>query len=328
MLKVLYLPINTVEQAQVGMYDAWKALGVELHIFDFYLKWTRNKNVTAICNEFVEIVRNLQPDLVQMQLQMTNIIDSATLHRARAACNKPTIFINWSGDVRNHAAPEIISVSGAVDYTFISSTGQIPLYEKAGCKNVRYWQIGYDPKYFFPKKQTSFEYHVSFAGNAYPHGTFADAGLRLNILRSLKKRYGNKFGLFGHGYHANEFGKTQYASGLDLNNAYNKSACVLSISNYNDISHYFSDRLLACMASGRPTVCYRFPKYETYFTNKSDILMANSLEDIHNLIDYCVTHPEEANLIGRNGNARMQAEHTHRSRVAELVQMLGLMDKL
>ena len=184
---------------------------------------------------------------------MTNIISADAIKRARSKVKKNCLFTNWSGDVRNVAAPEIVSVDKAVDYTLISSTGQLDLYKNAGCKNLKYWQIGYDPKVMYPKFNTQFKYDLVFAGNAYPFDTFADARKRHDILLALKTHFKDRFGIFGSGY-APRFGHTRGLSPNEVCEVYNNSVCVLSISNYNDVAHYFSDRLLGCLASGRPTV--------------------------------------------------------------------------
>lgn len=324
MIKVLYLPLNTPTGIQHGTYDAWEQSGVDFKIYDYFMNHHNGVSLEKNRIGFVEAVSSFQPDLVHMQLQMTGIIDSDTILMARSFCKKSTIFTNWSGDVRNHAAQEIVSVSKAVDYTLLSNTGQIPLYTNAGCPNVRYWQIGYDPKLYYPKNNQKFKYDLIFAGNTYAAGAFADSGLRNNMLAQLKRRLGDRFAVFGTGYHRSLYGPTRIANGPEINDLYNQSRCILSISNYNDISHYFSDRLLICLASGRPTISYRFPKFDSYFSHNSDILIANSVEDILAQVEYCKNNPEKANHIGLNGYRKVFAEHTFKSRIIELLTMLGL----
>ena len=106
--------------------------------------------------------------------------------------------------------------------------------------------------------------------------------------------------------------------------AYHNSFCLLSVSHYNDLNHYFSDRLLMCMASGRPTVSLKFPKWQSYFTNMGDIVIANSVEDIPNKVRWLLSNPERAAMIGRAGAEKIRAEHTYLSRVNELLEMVGL----
>ena len=114
----------------------------------------------------------------------------------------------------------------------------------------------------------------------------------------------------------------------DTNEIYNNSACVVSISNFNDVSHYFSDRMLMCLASGRPTIAYRFPGSQSYFTDRGDLLIANNDEHVFNLVEECLTKPEWASQIGQNGYLKVLSEHTFESRVLELISIVGLTGKL
>ncbi len=326
MLKVLYLPLNTPDSTQSGMIDAWKSVNVELHIFDYYIRYLSCKNATLVRQEFLNQVINLKPDLVHMQLQFTGVLDFDVLNQAKKICPN-TIFINWSGDLRKHAPTEFVGLSKAIDYSLVSNIGQIELYKQAGCHNCLYWQIGYDPKICFPQQISDKKYDVSFAGNMYSFDTFPDCKLRLNAVQAIKNKFNNRAGIFGNGY-PSTMGKISSLQGLQTNMAYCESKTVLSISNFNDVSHYFSDRLLACLASGRPTICYRFPGIESYFADRSDLFIANSIEHILELINFCVKNPDIANEVGLNGYKKVRAEHTYYSRVIELLQMLNLINKI
>ena len=144
------------------------------------------------------------------------------------------------------------------------------------------------------------------------------------MLLKIKQHFGADFGLFGSGYPA-QFGQIHATSGhAESNEIYNQSQCVVSISNYNDLENYFSDRLLMSLGSGKPVISYRFPGCYSYFTHGSDILIANNVQEIIQCIDYCVANPEKAREIGVNGQRKVLSEHTYRSRVIELLAMLNL----
>jgi spore maturation protein CgeB len=236
---------------------------------------------------------------------------------------KKCIFTNWSGDIRNEASKELIKIAPAVDHTFISSTGQIELYKSAGVKNVGYWQIGYDPDIFYPEKNYPIQYEMAFAANAYAPGTFPDASLRSSIASELKNKLGKKFALYGSGY-SFQLGKISPLPFNKINALYNSSRTILSVNNFNDVEHYFSDRLLICLASGRPVISYRFPQSETYFTHGTDYLVANSKEEILDLLDFCQKNPEISKKIGLQGAQKVKLQHTYQSRIAELLYLIGL----
>jgi spore maturation protein CgeB len=203
----------------------------------------------------------------------------------------------------------------------MSNVGQIDLYRKSGCSNPTYWQIGYDPKLYYPKNKKQFKYDVSFIGNNY-NRMFPDSKMRTAIAESVKRKFGARAGVFGGTY--NKKLKIGSCKMTDSNDIYNDSVCVLSISNFNDVGHYFSDRMLMCLASGRPTISWRFPGSESYFAERGDFLVARSEQDVFNLIQECKDNPEWANNIGRNGHLKVLAEHTFDSRVLELFAITGL----
>lgn len=315
MLKVLYLPLGE----QPGMYDAWNNVGVQLQIFDFWSQWNISHNKEQIKEQFLQKVKEFQPNLIHMQLQFTGLIDAITLKTAKDIC-PGVIITNWSGDIRKDAIFDFVTLTHVVDYLLISSTGQLDMYKRAGCQNVRYWQIGFDPKVNFPMSKQTFDYDASFVGNAYPaQSQFADSEMRTNVVCNLKGTLGNRFGLFGSGYP-----NSQQVSPRDTNGIYNNSICPVSISNFNNVSHYFSDRLLACIGSGRPTISWYFPGIESYFVDKSEIFVARSLHEILEIINYCKANPEAANQVGMNGYNRLLKEHTFTSRVIELLTMTNL----
>lgn len=314
MLRVLYLPIG----AQTGTVDAWKKVGVELDVYDFHGMWDRTHSKATVSQEFLNKVRVFQPHLIHMQLQFTGLIDAHIIQEARKIA-PGVVITNWSGDVRAGAIPNFTNVASAVDYALISSTGQLDTYRNSGCPNVKYWQIGYDPKTSYPMHKTEFTYDVSFLANNYGP-TFPDGPLRYNIANTLRTTYGARFGLFGSGYHP----PAPIIDPSDANKVYNSSICALSISNFNDISHYFSDRLLYCMASGRPTITWHFPGVESYFIEGQEIFVARSTNDIVDIVNYCKAHPEIANQVGINGYQRAVREHTFTSRIIELLHMTNL----
>ena len=323
MLKVLYLPLNDADNVQQGMYDAWNKLGVNLQIFDFYRQWLHTKNATQIQLDFIQKVQDFQPHLIHMQLQFTGLIHIETLAKVRHVC--PNVVItNWSGDIRPEAIHDFVKLTNAIDYSLISSTGQLDMYKRAGCHNIKYWQVGYNPQGSYPMWKNDFLYDASFAGNSYPSTSFPDAQMRTETVLKLRSYFGTRFGLFGSGYP----GGVQQCSPKELNQIYNNSICPVSISNFNNVSHYFSDRLLSCIASGRPVISWHFPGIESYFLEGSEILVARSVQDIIDLVNFCKANPEKANAIGMNGYHRVLREHTFASKILELLSMTNLIHLL
>lgn len=315
-MKVLYLQLGD----QPGTRQAFLDLGMQMLAFDFTTS-ASSIGVEKTNQEFLGHVRNFKPDWIHAQLQMTDVISDASIIEARNIC-PGVVITDWSGDIRSNLPLQLIQKSRVVDRVLVSNVGQLELYKKAGCNNVTYWQIGYDPQVMYPKFESNFLYDVVFTANHY--NQFPDSTLRKNIALMLCEKYGARAGVFGSGH-----GRNIRSIGLnEVNDVNNKSICVLSVSNFNDVSHYFSDRLLHSLASGRPTIIYRFPGVESYFADRGDCFIAYSPEDIINIIDFCKANIDRANSVGRNGYLKVLAEHTFKSRIVELVHLLGITNKL
>lgn len=318
-MKVLYLPLGD----QQSVVKAFQNTGVELRVFDFlgifqnYLNqgMSNGSSDQRMSNQFVDVVREFKPDLIHMQLQMTGLMTSEALIEAKNIV--PNVVItNWTGDIRQHTSESFIKTSKYVDFSLMSNTGQIELYKNAGCKNPTYWQIGFDDKNHFPKFINSFKYDVSFIANNY--NDFPDSNLRSSAANKIKNEFGDRAGIFGSGFPG---GPVSFGC---INDIYNDSLCVLSISNFNDVSHYFSDRLPVCLATGRPVICYRFPGLDSYLQDGRDVVVVNSIDEIIDNVKYFKENVDKANIIGKNGYMKAISEHSFTSRILELYSIAGV----
>lgn len=304
---------------QISMYDAWEANGVEFKVFDFIKEFDRIKNSNYFNQYFVQQALEYKPDFIFMQLNYINIpitINSLQLIKQ----SLPNVKIaNWTGDIRYHS-DDLTEYSKVIDLPLISSTGQLDFYRSRGCKNVKYWQVGFDPKFNYPIWKTNFTYDVCFTGNNYSNSIYSEAPLRVNTVNLLHKEFNNKFCLYGAGFNHINNGRT--CDDRQANNYYNDSLCVLSISNDNSIADYFSNRLLICTASGRPTISWYFPNIENHFIPNQEILVAHSAEEVVEKVKWCQANPEEANEIGRKGYQRTFSNYTYSNRIKELLEMV------
>jgi spore maturation protein CgeB len=310
---------------QRGVYDAFREAGCQLEVFDYFTIFeSARKKSAKVRQQFVSMATNFKPDLIHMQLQHTKVIDSRTIARVKSALPK-TIITNWTGDVRNNVPGTFARVGQVADFNLISSTGQLKMFQEGVGKNVRFWQIGYDPKLYYPdpEKRTSFEWDCVFIGNNNTKEGYPGRHARELTCKKLRAAFGDRFALFGNGWPKN-FKSKGTIDQKKAATAYHRSMCSISVSHYNDLDHYFSDRLLMCLASGRPTVSFRFPKWESYFTNNCDLVIADSVDDIVNKVRYLKQNPDLANYIGKSGSEKVLAEHTYASRVLELLDMVGL----
>jgi len=307
------------------VYDAFREVGANLFIFDyFYVFEQQGRSKPRVRKELIECAKNIKPDLIHIQVQHTDVIDYGTMRQIKKALPK-TIISNWTGDVRNYVPAAFRNMANVADYNFISSTGQLNMFKKSIGKEVYYWQIGYDPKLYHPEptRRKNYTYYVSFIGNNNTKEGYPGRHDRERACRLLRKEFGNKFGLFGNGWPRN-FRSSGSLDQRKVSKIYHDSVCVLSVSHYNNLTHYFSDRLLMCMACGRPTVSLKFPKWGSYFTHNCDLIIANTVNDIAPAVKKLVNNPDFADYVGDSGAAQVFAEHTYLSRIKELFEIVGL----
>jgi spore maturation protein CgeB len=324
-LKVLYLPLNFGEVVQKGVYDAFRACDCKLEVFDFMNMYVNNKNARVVRKRLIDKANSFKPDLVHMQIQHTNVIDASTIRKIKES-NPKAIISNWTGDVRAFVPATYKRVAMASDFNFISSTGQLPLFEGHLKKPVHYLQIGYNPELYFPSANKNFalKYDASFIGNHAPREKYPGAATRIAACRLLRKEFGTRFALFGNGWAKDLKSRGSIDQNKVAKDVYHHSVCNISVSHFNDIDHYFSDRLLMCMASGRPTISLKFPKWESYFTDMCDLIMVDNVDQIPEKVRMLKNNPDLANYIGKSGAAKVFAEHTYESRMRELLRIVGL----
>jgi len=328
-MKVLLAMLAYGDKHYPGLYDAIRNLGCQLELYDYFYYYDQHKNIKSIRQNFINKAQQFQPDLIMLQIQHTVILDGETVRKVKQVC-PAAVIVNYTIDVRSNIQPQYLSVGKFSDYNCICSTGQIEMYKNTNLPNVTYWQVGYDPNLYYPENEPkqNYKYNVSAAMNVNSVTNYPGHHERFQTAYALRKAFGDRFGLFGTGWPADIKAHGQCDQNSVVKDVYHNSYCVLSISHFNDIEHYFSDRLLMCLSSGRPTISWKFPKYHSYFTDRCDLLCANSTESVIDKVKYLLDNPDVANYIGKNGSAKVQAEHTYLSRMNELIDIVGLRHKL
>lgn len=333
MIKVLYLPLAFGTIRGIEVANAFTQVGCQVEIFDYMLKFEElAKDRTKVRQQLVQKIRSFQPNLVLLQLQHQGIIDGETLFQIKRAFPK-IILVNYTIDIRTRVEKSYLDAARIADFNLICSTGQTKMYEKALGKKVHYWQIGYSPSLYYPAiDEKEPEFTCCFIAHYNPTEDYPGRQERINTVGALRLAFGGHLALFGDLWpekitYKNQQIETKSLGGIDINvcgQAYSKSLCVISVSHFNSVSHYFSDRLLLCLASGKPTIVWKFPGIESFLTDKGDCLYAESPEEIVEKVQWCLDNPEYASLIGNNGSNAAYHENTYLSRAKQLLHMVGL----
>lgn len=326
MIKILYLPLAYSCEKQQGVIDAFRELGCELEVFDFYTHYeNHHRNQRTTRQALIETAKRFKPDLVYCQIQHTVIIDRDSLQAIKTFVPNVKI-VQYTVDIRASIQNSYYNVSKICDMNLICSTQQLQMYRDNGVPNVHFLQVGYGPELYTPESEPKkeYDYDTVFVANINTVDQYPGHSERIDAVYALKKEFGDRFGLFGNGWNR----ELKPVRPIDITRVveevYSKSFSCISISHFNEVDHYFSDRLLHCMASSRPTVSWHFPKYESYFVDGCDLVIAKGPEDIVNKVKYLLANKDKANFIGMNGAAKVFAEHTYLSRITEMLDMIGL----
>jgi hypothetical protein len=241
------------------------------------------------------------------------------------------VFVsNWTTDVLNYPHPYFVDIGKIIQKPLIPSEGQLKLYRDAGCKNVDYFQAGYDQKYFYRKSEEErkelrekYNHDIVFCANNPKWYPYPDLNFRKNITLEIYKKYKNEFGVYGYFWEdliSNNMGHLNF---YEQNDVYNGSKIVLSVSCYNDVRKYFSNRLPIALAAGTMVMSKYFPGIEEYFENHKHLVWFNTKEECLYLIDYYLKHDDEREQIGINGAQEALLRHTFDYRINELSYRLG-----
>ncbi len=327
MIRVLFIPLNYGPILQDWCIEAFRKADCSLEIFDYFTEMERyNQDTNTVRHKLIKNALQFQPDVILAQIQHTTIIDKNTLLEIKRNVPK-TILVNYTHDIRSRVEPTYKEIASIADYNFICSTGQLDLYKREiPNKNIQFWPTGYNNLLYYSESTTreSFHFDLSFIANDNSSENYPGRNERLQAVRILNETFGNRFAVFGDGWPPSSSYHGPVNQRRVCQDVYWKSLACLSISHFNNIDHYFSDRLLMALSSGRPVICYKYPKWESYFTHNCDILIAESINEIINHVNTLKQNYQLSHFIGQNGANKAVAEHTYYNRILQLLSMIGL----
>lgn len=318
--KVFTATINA-DHPQRGMIHAFDSL-FYTHHFD-YLQMERNGATASDINaHFIAEVLQFQPDWCWLQLQNTGLIQRDAILEIKRALPH-CVVSHWMGDCRYTVSDYLASICFATDISFIAAAGQEDMFRAAGAKFVKYLQIAIDwheeyleDERFKPPFQVP---EVLLIGNHYGPA-FPGTPQRESALRALRDA-GLNYGVVGSGWPGdiNTVGSCHVKDQIAI---WKRAKVGISISNFNEIPLYYSDRQIISMASGTPIVCYRVPDLETEFTSGRHCLFFKTNEELVGQVKFLLDNPDIAELIGREGRAIILREHTWFRRVLDILPLI------
>lgn len=261
-----------------------------------------NAKVLIIANEF-------KPDIVFMQIQAENIILKNVCERLKEL---GAFVINWNGDKRHETPQWMIDLAPYVSCTSFSNMDDVNYMRSLGFKS-EYLEIGYDPLIYTPIGESYEVPEIVFMGNNYGHGHFPMSTFRIEMVEFLQKEYGNRFGVYGHGWQ-NGNGNVNHSQWEEAKH-YRGAKIAINVSHFDSLN-YNSDRLLRILGSGVTCISYAHKgMIDTYKDNVGYFIDLNNLKET---IDYVLSNYDKQNL---SGNEFVLNNFTFKHQVENIIKI-------
>ena len=337
-LLVLYQAQDAARD-QPGYYDGFERLvaegELEAHCALSYYGIAEERGWPTLWDQAYAAARKIEADAVFLQFFHGAIPDPRpTIARLKRLSSKPIVFTSL-GDPFGRWTKRIPRsyrlASKVADVNFLTGMGYLAkqlarqgtsnlVFMPNGCCQIRFSTALDQTKY-------STEFDVAFVGskissrNPLSH-FFWTARTRQNFVALLTKRYGRRFGLFGHGWEGNP--SWQGAIPYDRQHtAQRRSAVVLGgmPNGYHD--YYTSDRVLIAIASGIPFVDYCVSGVDLLFEPNKDWWLATDIPRMIKCCDHLLSLSQKERLeLGSRAREKILTNHTQYHRCRDMLRIV------
>ena len=262
-----------------------------------------NEQIIAMANDY-------KPDLCWIQIQSEGISKEAIEALKAVNC----WICQWSGDMRNILPPFYFHYAQwGVDLSTFSNMVDVNIMRSCGYES-QFLQIGASPEIYNNTGEVNNCCDIIFCGNTFGH--FPLSGMRRDMVKELKRVYGDKFKAFGSGQpdgaHTpnNQHGEAAIYRGAKIG---------INLSHF-DAERYTSDRLLKMLACGLLVVSHEYKGiYEDF--NPHDMGIWRDFSELKNQIDYYLSNEDARVKIAANGHQKAIERFTFRSMGEELLKL-------
>jgi hypothetical protein len=337
-LLVLY-QAHDAARDQPGYYDGFERLvaeGVlEAHGAIPYYGMARERGWPALWDEAYAVGRMMDADAVFLQFFHGPIPDPTVgITRLKKLPSKPVVFTSLAdpfGRWTNRVPTSYRIASKLADVNFLSGMGYLArqlagqgtrnlVLMPNGCCQVQFSAM-LNPTKYSPDLDVVFVGSRISSRNPLSH-FFWTSKKRREFIAYVTKRYGRRFGLFGHGWPGNPSwqGPIPYDR---QHSAQRRGAVVLGgIPNaYHD--YYTSDRTLIGIASGIPFVDYSVPGVNLLFHPGRDCWLAPDTPGMIRWCDHLLSLSQEERLrLGGRAREYILTSHTQYHRCREMIDIV------
>lgn len=324
--KVMTATINA-SHPQRGMMRAFDSLFETKH-FDYLELQRSGLDEREVTQLFVDEVTDFAPDWLWGQYQNSNVIQADGLLELRRRLPQ-MVTTSWMGDCRTTLSDYLQSICKATHMSLIAAAGQERLFREAGAPEVHYLQIGLDweedvlgSRNYVPPFRVP---DVVLCGNNYG-AQFPGTTERHAAVRALRDA-GIDVGVVGSGW-PHDIPCAGSCHVKEQIGVWTRAKVGISISNFNSIPLYYSDRQLISIASGTPVVCYHVPELEQEFTHGVDCLFFHDTDELVAHVKTLLGDPELRSRIGCAGRATALRDHTWYSRIFQILPDIERLQQL
>ncbi len=226
----------------------------------------------------LQIATEFKPDIVFIQVQKDDIItENTVIELKKLGC----FVVNYTGDVRSPIPQWYYDLGKHVDLTLFSNMNDVIEMRSQGYR-AEYLEIGVNSEIYNPVGPVTKVKPIVFFGNNYGQKTFPLSDFRIQMVKFLKDKFPNDFGVYGNGWLDcdGNFNNSQEAEAA----AYRGANIAISCSHF-DYERYSSDRLLRILSTGTPICLAKaYPKMDQDWDNGIHLRTWNTLGDLEVLI--------------------------------------------
>jgi spore maturation protein CgeB len=155
-------------------------------------------------------------------------------------------------------------------------------------------QIGYDPEIYNPFGKSVNIADIVYMANM--SSQFPLSGYRNDIVKELKKTYGDRFKCFGTGREDGNYMGNQEGEA----NVYRGAKIGINLSHYN-YERYTSDRMFRMLGCGLLVLSHNYNGIDKDFTSGRHLIVWNDIHELKSQINFFLEHSVSAAVIGTDG---------------------------
>jgi len=239
-----------------------------------------HKHILDTCDEF-------DPDVVFMQIQSPGVITPELCQQL------PGLVVNWTWDYREptpewmvDCAPHVLSAfTNENDVNYLTSLGHRAVFLQGGFDSEIY-----NPDGMIDENAPS----IVFMANNYPKDDydFPLADFRMDIVQSLKERYGSEFAVYGFGWPGQNPLQSFMHRERKEAECYRGCKIAINLSHYQ-AERYTSDRMFRILGTGTFCLSHWYPGIDKDFKQSTHLDIWKTKQELFDLIDHYLANAEE-----------------------------------